>query len=54
MKSPDNKLTEKRLGVVTLKVSIGKITENRKFIIVDLQKYLIILGVQFCRDHDIN
>ena len=53
MKSPDNKLTQERLGVVTLKVAIGNLIENRKFIVVDLQKYTIILGVQFCRDHNI-
>ena len=43
IKSLDNKLTQERLGVVTLKASIGNLIENRKFIAVNLKKYTIIL-----------
>ena len=43
IKSLDNKLTQERLGVVTLKASIGNLIENRKLIAVNLKKYPIIL-----------
>ena len=39
--------------MVTLKVSTAKIILDGKFIVMDLQKYPVVLGIQFCREHNI-